>query len=93
MDTDRTAKENSGPAIAYRPRRRSDKPAARPGRASKPVTKRPVKLMIDEDAYESMVVHSLRRGENLSELVTNLVRQHLNDFVIHAKPGPRPSDV
>jgi hypothetical protein len=90
MDSHPTATTNDVPSIAYRPRRRADKQATRPGRPSKPApTKRPVKLMIDVDAHELMVVHALRRGENLSELVVNLVRTHLNDFVVHRKPGPQ----
>ena len=85
-----TATDNNVPAIAYQPRRRKDKQTTRAGRTSKPTpTKRPVKLMIDADAYEVMVIHGLRRGENLSELVTNLVRTHLNEFVVHRKPGPQ----
>lgn len=87
--TTQAATDNEGPAIAYRPRGRTDKPTPRAGRPTKLVTKRPVKLMIDAAVYESMVVHGLRRGENLSELVEGLVRRHLNDFVVHRKAGPK----
>ena len=89
MDNSSTSVENREPAIAYKPRRRNASQAKGQTRQKATPTKRPVKLMIEADAYESLVLHGLRRGESLSDLVTDLVRKHLTDWVIHAKPGPR----
>lgn len=90
VDTSENQHEDNTPSIAYKPRRRTGKQAAKAGRTSKSApSKRPIKLMVDQATYESMVIHSLRRGESLSELVTGLVQRGCQDYIIHAKPGPR----
>jgi hypothetical protein len=61
---------------------------ARGSRTSKPAPKkRPVKLMLAEETYEAMVIHALRRGETLSELVERAVKATCQEFLIHGKPG------
>jgi hypothetical protein len=87
VDQSGTLPEYTTPAIAYRPRPRKDMQAKRPGRQSKAPTKRPVKLMIPEGLYEVAIIHSLRRGESLSDLISGLIQTHLNEFVVHRKAG------
>jgi hypothetical protein len=52
-------------------------------------TKRALKLSVDQDTYERLAVESIKSGLNLSELVDKLARDHCNNWVLHAKPGPR----
>ena len=89
VDTPPVADDDSVPAIAYKPRRRTGKAASGTTRTKPAPAKRPVKLVVDEGVYEAMVVHGLRRGETLSELISNLVKTHLTDYVIHHRPSPR----
>ncbi len=51
--------------------------------------KRALKLSIEAETYERLTIHSLKSGLNLSELVDQLVREHCNSWVLHAKPGPK----
>jgi hypothetical protein len=51
--------------------------------------KRALKLSIEAETYERLVVESLKSGLNLSELVDKLAREHCNNWVLHAKPGPK----
>lgn len=91
-DNGRGADEHDGPGLTYKPRRRAAGQAVRVDRPGKPKparSKRPMKLVVDVDVYEALVVHGLRRGKTLSQLVGELVRQNLTDWIVHAKPGPR----
>lgn len=89
MNTEPSVLEDEGPAIAHRHRRRAGGKATGPARQTKTVTKRPVKLVIDTTAYESLMIHSLRRGESMSDIISGLINRHLTDWIIHAKPGPK----
>ncbi len=51
--------------------------------------KRALKLSVDQDTYERLAVESIKSGLNLSELVDKLAREHCNNWVLHAKPGPK----
>jgi hypothetical protein len=53
------------------------------------VGKRALKLSIEADTHERLTIHALKSGMNLSEMVDKLAREHLNDWVVHSKPGPR----
>jgi hypothetical protein len=53
-------------------------------------TKRALKLSIEADTYERLTIHSLKTGLNLSELVDKLAREHCTQWVLHARPGPKP---
>lgn len=77
------------PSIAYKPKRRTARVTKGTGKTKIAPNKRPVKLMLESDVYEALVIHGLRRGENLSDLVSSLVRSHLTDWVLHARPGTR----
>ncbi len=61
------------------------------GRKAQKVTtgKRALKLSVDQDTYERLAVESIKSGLNLSELVDKLAREHCNNWVLHAKPGPK----
>jgi hypothetical protein len=64
----------------------------KPKRASPVVRKddkRSLNLRIDEDAYERLAVHALRRKSTISALVEVFAREHLREFSIHrnAKAG------
>jgi hypothetical protein len=52
-------------------------------------SKRALKLSVDHETYERLAVESIKSGLNLSELVDKLAREHCNNWVLHAKPGPR----
>jgi hypothetical protein len=82
VNNNHTDGEAKGASTPYLPKRR--KGASKPKATS---TKRPVKLMLDTAEYEALVVHSLRRGLNLSELVGELIRKNLTEWSIHARPG------
>jgi hypothetical protein len=77
------------PSIAYRPQGQQGQRGRRPKATKAQSTKRPVKLSLETEVYERLVVHGLRRGMNLSELVSDLAIKNLNDWIVHAKPGPR----
>jgi hypothetical protein len=88
-NTQHTSGDDNGVSSPYLPKRRkgvSSKGASKPKTTQ---TKRPVKLMLDTAEYETLVVHSLRRGLNLSELVGELIRKNLTEWSIHARPGSR----
>jgi hypothetical protein len=51
--------------------------------------KRALKLSVDQETYERLAIESIKSGLNLSELVDKLARDHCNNWVVHAKPGPR----
>jgi uncharacterized protein (DUF4415 family) len=71
---------------AYLPKRRRTTTPKGTTRPKATPTKRPVKLMLDTDVYEALVIHGLRRGENLSDLVAGLIRKNLTEWSIHARP-------
>jgi len=59
-------------------------------KAEKPPTgKRPLKLSVTLEAHEKLALHALKSGQTISEVVESLASDHLNQWVIHAKPGPR----
>lgn len=90
METEHLDSKDDGPSIAYRPKRRTGPKTQGTNRTSKATPKkRPVKLMMEPQVYEILVVHSLRQGMNLSEMVSDLVVKHLTQWTVHAKPGPR----
>ncbi len=84
--TDGEAKGDSSP---YLPKRRKGIQAKGASKPKATATKRPVKLMLDTAEYEALVVHSLRRGLNLSELVGELIRKNLTEWSIHARPNQK----
>ncbi len=84
VNTNNTVGVDNAASSPYLPKRR--KGASKPKATS---TKRPVKLMLETAEYEALVVHSLRRGLNLSELVGELIRKGLTDWSIHARPSQR----
>ncbi len=88
-DTNQGADVRETPSIAYKPKRRGARQGKGNSKQKVAVTKRPVKLMLETDVYEAMVITGLRSGENLSQLVSNLVRTHLTRWVVHSRPGPR----
>ena len=64
--------------------------AQRGKRASaKPETaKRSLNLRIDDDVYERLTVHAMKRRMTISDLVGEMTRSHCRDFAIH-KVGQR----
>jgi hypothetical protein len=85
--------ENSGaedhvPSIGLRPQgQRGRKPKGRKTTGAQ--GKRPLKLSLDTETHERLAIHALRRNQTISEVVTDLATKHLNDWILHAKPGPR----
>jgi predicted HicB family RNase H-like nuclease len=45
--------------------------------------KRSLNLRIDDDSYERLAVHALRRKTTISELVMEFARTQLREFSIH----------
>jgi hypothetical protein len=81
-----TSTDEHMPAMAMRPGPTKGKRA----KVHKPTqARRPLKLSIDAETYEKLAIHGLRRGQTISEIVTDLATKHLNDWVLHAKPGAR----
>jgi hypothetical protein len=76
------------PSIGMRPQGNKGKrlKAHKPGGAN---GKRALKLSLSNDVYERLFIHALRRNQNLSEVVEDLANKHLNEWILHAKPGPR----
>jgi hypothetical protein len=52
-------------------------------------TKRALKLSVEAETHERLTIHALKSGLNLSELVDKLARENCNEWVLHAKPGPK----
>lgn len=66
---------------APRTRRRvSTTPATRP-------TRRSLNLRIDEDVYERLTVHAMKRRTTISALVELLAREHLREFYVAKTPS------
>jgi hypothetical protein len=75
------------PATAMRPGPPKGQ-ASKRSHAPKPVSaKRPLKLSLNVDVYERLAIHSLRRGQTISDVVADLAVKHLNEWILHAKPG------
>ncbi len=87
VNTNHTDDEAKGDSSPYLPKRRKGVQSKGTSKGKATATKRPVKLMLDTAEYEALVVHSLRRGLNLSELVGELIRKNLTEWSIHARPG------
>jgi hypothetical protein len=85
------ATEDPGPSIDFRYKGRRATPAKRASgkKATKAAPKRAVKLMLEDEVYEVLAVHGIRRKLNLSALVSALVREHLTDWSVHARPGSK----
>ncbi len=62
--------------IPARPRKRA---TTRPDSSGK----RSLNIRIDDDTYERLAVHALRRKTTISELVMDFARTHLREFSIH----------
>ncbi len=45
--------------------------------------KRSLNIRIDDDTYERLAVHALRRKTTISGLVMDFARTHLREFSIH----------
>jgi hypothetical protein len=88
-NTQHTSGDDNVVSSPYLPKRRKGVQSKGPGKPKSVPTKRPVKLMLETAEYETLVVHSLRRGMNLSELVGELIRKNLTEWSIHARPGTR----
>ncbi len=86
VNTTQTDTQDSGDVAAYLPKRRKATTPKGATRQKATPTKRPVKLMLETDVYEALVIHGLRRGENLSDLVAGLIRKNLCEYSIHARP-------
>jgi hypothetical protein len=84
-----TVGPDNGDSSPYLPKRRKAIQAKGTSKPKATQTKRPVKLMLETAEYETLVVHSLRRGLNLSELVGELIRKNLTEWSIHARPGQK----
>jgi predicted CopG family antitoxin len=81
-----TTTEDHKPSIAYRTQGRRGTKA----KAPKPVgAKRPLKLSVEDEVYERLAVHAMRRKQTISEVVAELAMKHLTDWIIHARPGPK----
>jgi hypothetical protein len=84
-NTTRPVSDPKAVAYPYRPRPRQAMPATARGRTDeektpKPLpTKRPVKLVLEADAYDLLGSHALKRRQSLSALVEELARTHLAD--------------
>ena len=74
------------PSIAYRSQGRRGTRAKAPKTTG---TKRPLKLSVGDEVYERLAVHAMRRKQTISEVVADLAMKHLNDWSIHARPGPK----
>lgn len=69
------------PSPPARTRRRvSDKPATRP-------VKRNLNLRIDEDCYERLSIHAMKRRTTISALVELLASEHLRDYYVARTPS------
>ncbi len=49
-------------------------------------TKRSLNLRIDDDVYERLTVHAMKRRMTISDLVGEMTRSHCRDFAIHNVP-------
>jgi hypothetical protein len=60
---------------------------ARRPRGAKPPTdtgaKRSLNLRVDDETYERLTIHAMRRRTTISALVMDLSREHLREFSIH----------
>ncbi len=86
VNTTQNESQDSGDVAAYLPKRRKATTPKGATRQKAQPTKRPVKLMLETDVYETLIIHGLRRGETLSDLVAGLIRGNLTDWSIHARP-------
>lgn len=94
MENNGTQGQVDPPSIAWKPKRTGGH-GGRRARADKPTSpqgKRALKLSVDVDTHERLALHALRRGQTISQVVMDLAGRHLNDWVIHAKPGVRGDD-
>jgi hypothetical protein len=89
VNNNHTDGDTKGESSPYLPKRRKGIQAKGASKPKATATKRPVKLVLDTVEYEALVVHSLRRGLNLSELVGELIRKNLTEWSIHARPSQR----
>ncbi len=51
--------------------------------------KRSLNLRIDEESYERLAVHALRRKTTISALVEGFARENLREFSIHRNAGAK----
>lgn len=82
------------PSIAWKPHRSKGRTGGRT-RADKPTGtsgKRPLKISIDVAVYQRIATHATMSGKDISTIITELAVRHLNDWVVHAKPGSRAAD-
>jgi hypothetical protein len=82
---DQTTDQAQARRAPWAPGQKSRKP--RP--AAAPKGKRPLKLSITEESYERLALHGLKAGQTISEVVESLAVTHLNQWIIHAKPGSK----
>lgn len=79
MDTqdhaDLNAPDAKGKGVKAR-RPKAGKPAADAG-------KRSLNLRVDDETYERLTIHALRRRTTISGLVMDLARDNLREFSIH----------
>jgi hypothetical protein len=80
--------EGNIPSIGLRPQGQKGR-KARGQKTTGAQGKRPLKLSLDVEIHERLAIHALRRNQTISEVVTDLATKHLNDWILHAKPGPR----
>lgn len=48
-----------------------------------------LKLSLDADTIENLNLHALKAGQSVSAYVQDMVGKHCNQWVVHAKPGPK----
>ncbi len=89
VNNNHTDGDTKGESSPYLPKRRKGIQAKGVSKPKTTQTKRPVKLVLDTAEYEALVVHSLRRGLNLSELEGELIRKGLTEGSIHARPSQK----
>jgi hypothetical protein len=66
---------------------------ARKGKGKPPVVakgKRSLNLSLPVEDYERLAIHALRQDCTLSDLVSQLAREHLRDYHLTRTPGGRP---
>jgi predicted CopG family antitoxin len=80
------ATQDQKPSIAYKPQGRRGTRAKAPKATG---AKRPLKLSVEDEVYERLAVHAMRRKQTISEVVAELAMKHLTDWIIHARPGPK----
>lgn len=88
-DNDTQSQVDMTPPISQDKGKRAGKGKGKPAKADQ--GKRSINLSLDVDVYERLAVHAMRQTRgNISELVSQLARDHLREFHI-TRTATRPS--